>query len=87
MCGPDYSLFMFVFMIATTKNVLIGNTWLFFFMFLYERFFSAFKTWRMLKSFFKNCELLLIHFRVGMTFQMGKINENLTSVWPCLHWD
>lgn len=26
MCGSDYSLFMFLFMIATTKNVLVGNT-------------------------------------------------------------
>lgn len=26
MCGSDYSLFMFLFMIATTKNVLEGNT-------------------------------------------------------------
>lgn len=88
MCGSDYSLFMFLLMIATTKNVLVGNTWPFFFMFLYKRvFFSAFKTWRMLKLFFKNCELLIIHFRAGMTFQMSKINENLTSIWPCLHED
>ena len=40
MCGPHYSLFMFVFMIATTKNVLIGNARPFFFMFLYKRGFS-----------------------------------------------
>ena len=26
MCGSDYLLFMFLFMIATTKNVLEGNT-------------------------------------------------------------
>ena len=88
MCGSDYSLFMFLFMIATTKNVLVGNTWPFFFMLLYKRgFFFAFKTWRMLKLFFKNCELLIIHFRAGMTFQISKINENLTSIWPCLHED
>ena len=39
MCGSDYLLFMFLFMIATTKNVLEGNTWPFFFMLLYKRGF------------------------------------------------